>query len=132
MIKKLLATLLMCVSTVAFAEGSVSFKNYIVPILQKQPMLARFVLESFTVVGDPMGVRIGDEAIPGLGGGRIGPYRVNVIWHSTKGDVPAVLVINTIPTFFDKDGHLLGDDDRTAMKVTEAVDSISLEPSSGE
>jgi hypothetical protein len=126
--KRLLAILLLFAPILAFADGSVSFRNDLLPILQKQPLIARFVTESFTVVSDPWGIRIGNEAIPGLGGARIGPYRMNVIWHSPKGSVPAVLIVNTVPTFYDKDGHPLGDDYRTATKVTEVVDSISLEP----
>ena len=112
----------------SIADGSVNFKDHLVPILQKKPLLLRFVQETFTLDGDPTGVRIANEAAPGLGGTRLGPYAIPVIWHSAKGDVRAVLTLNTTATFYDGHGHVLGDDIRGATSVSESPDSISLAP----
>jgi hypothetical protein len=125
--KKVAALIFLFVPALAFGDGSVSFKKDILPILQKQPLVAQFVIESFTVVGDPEGVRIGGNVVPGLGGARIGPYTMNVIWHSQKGDVPAELTINTSNSFFDKDGHQLTSDLHSATRVTQDFDSFTLQ-----
>ena len=119
---------LLLIPLTSMADGSVSFKDDLVPLLQKKPLLLQLIQESFTVHGDPMGVRIGNEAAPGLGGTRIGPYVIPLIWHSSKGDVSAKLTLNTATTFYDKDGHVLGDDIHNATKVVEAADSISIDP----
>lgn len=126
--KKMIVSLLLFIPLNAFADGSVSFKADILPILKKQPLVAQFVTESFSVVSDPEGVRIGDTVIPSLGGARIGPYTMDVVWHSRKGDVPAELTINTKNSFFDKDGNQLTSDLHTAAKVSQEFDSFSLQP----
>lgn len=89
-----------CVApTPGHSEGSVGFKEELLPLFRSKPMLGRFVLATFEVTGSPMGVRISEETIPALSGTRVGSYRVPVTWHEDGKPRAAVLTINTTQVF---------------------------------
>ena len=119
--------LLLLITVNAYAEGSVFFEKDIVPILKTRPEFYRFIIANFKLSDDPYGIRISNEASPALGGARIGPYTVGATWHSPKGDVPIKLIINTKIKFYNKKGREI-DDIKRAVRYTETLDSIELEP----
>ncbi|WP_269509022.1 hypothetical protein [Burkholderia sp. IMCC1007] len=112
----------------AFADGSIGFKEDLLPLFRNKPTLERFVLATFTITGAPEGTRISTDAIPALAGTRIGPYSVPVTWQDHGYPVAATLTIYTTQQFYDKHGAALESDLRTAVRVAEQVDSIDVEP----
>ncbi|WP_372437886.1 hypothetical protein ACCM60_07070 [Pseudomonas chlororaphis subsp. aureofaciens] len=112
----------------AFAEGSIGFKEDLLPLFHNKPTLKRFVLATFTITGAPEGARISTDAIPALAGMRIGPYSVPVTWQDHGYPIAATLTIYTTQQFYDQDGKALESDLRQAVRVTEQVDSIDVEP----
>lgn len=92
-------------------------------------MFERFVRETFKVTDTGWGVRIGNEAMPNLGGARMGPYQFQARWLSPAGEVPVTLVIDTDTHFFDRAGHDITDGDlRQASSIKETFTSIEIEP----
>jgi len=80
---------------VVHAEGSVSFKDDIVPILKSRPAFKDFILQTFSVTDTGWGIRIDSPTMPHMRGTRIGPYKFQAIWHGPHGDAPVTLVIDT-------------------------------------
>ncbi|VWC57605.1 hypothetical protein BLA17378_01804 [Burkholderia aenigmatica] len=124
----LAALLLTLLPLTGFAEGTVGFRDDILPLFRNKPALGRFVLASFEIRGAAVGIRLSGAAIPGLSGARIGPYTVPVDWRDHGKPVPATLTIYTTQTFYDSHGRTLEGDLTQAVKVVEHVDSISVDP----
>jgi hypothetical protein len=115
--------------TAARAEGSVSFSDDIMPMLEKRPQFERFIVQSFSVLDTGWGVRIDSPLLPHMGGVRTGPYRFQAVWHSAHGDVPVTLVIDTTIEYFDRRHRLItGDDLRDTTSILETLDSIEIDP----
>ncbi|MGF6939731.1 hypothetical protein OKW41_008893 [Paraburkholderia sp. UCT70] len=113
----------------AYAEGSVSFNDNIVPMLNNRPQFKEFILQSFSVTDTGWGVRIDSLTMPQMGGARMGPYRFQAIWHSPHGGTPITLVIDTKTEFFDSHRQqITGSDLRETTSITETLDSIGVEP----
>ncbi len=112
----------------AWADGTVSFQSDVLPLLKTRPAFQAFMLEAFTVNDAGTGTRISDQAIPHLGGARIGPYKFNAIWHSPSGDKPVTLVIDTDTKFFNRAGREITDGRlRRAVELKEAFSAIEIE-----
>mgnify|MGYP007104980002 FL=1 len=87
----LFCLLLLCVPPSALAEGSVRFKEDILPLFARQPMLERFVLAAFDIPASVEGIRVSQDAMPALAGTRIGPYSMPVLWKD-QGNAVAVML----------------------------------------
>ncbi|MGF6371231.1 hypothetical protein OKW40_003981 [Paraburkholderia sp. RAU6.4a] len=112
-----------------YADGSISFNDYIVPMLKDRPQFKEFILQSFSVTDTGWGIRINSPTMPHMGGARMGPYRFQAIWHSPRGDTPVTLVIDTKTEFFDRHRRqITGSDLRGTTSITETLDSIEVEP----
>jgi hypothetical protein len=79
----------------AWADGTVSFESDIRPLLKAKPAFEKFVLGTLKIDDAGSGVRISDQAMPHLGGARMGPYEFRAVWHSASGDVPVTLIVDT-------------------------------------
>jgi hypothetical protein len=114
------------------AEGSVSFQEDIVPILKTKPVFMKFILNVFQIKyrGNGWARRIGNDAIPQLGGERIGPYRFQATWRGSDGDMPITLVINTNNEFFDQIGRKIinNEDFYQAHSVRQTFASVEIFP----
>ncbi|WP_143040714.1 hypothetical protein [Paraburkholderia caballeronis] len=135
MINRLFAQGLVIVATgliavpAAYADGSVSFKEDIVPMLNERPQFKKFILQSFSVTDAGWGIRVDSPTMPHMGGARMGPYKFQAIWHSPTGDTPITLVIDTKIEFFDSHHRqITGDDLRATTSITEMLDSIEIDP----
>ncbi|CAM2173737.1 conserved hypothetical protein [Paraburkholderia sacchari] len=116
-------------SSIALADGSVSYSELIVPMFKDRPQFGDFIKQSFTVTDTGWGIRINSPTMPHMGGVRMGPYRFQATWHSPKGDVPVTLVIDTKAQFFDsRHREIVGADLRKTISITETLDSIEIEP----
>ena len=114
----------------AHADGSVSFRDNIVPMLKERAQFERFINEEFSVADTGWGTRIDSPTMPHIGGTRMGPYRFQAMWHSPHGDVPVMLIIDTKIRFLDKHEHeITGGDLRATRSISETLDSIEIEPS---
>jgi hypothetical protein len=109
--------------------GSVDFGETIVPMLDARPAFKKYLLCNFQIVSDPTGTRIGDVAMPHLGGSVTGPYSMWANWQSPTGPVRVTLTLNTSITFFDKRGRPIhGGNYRPAVRFVEKLDSIEVDP----
>lgn len=116
-------------SASAFAlpgTGSVDFTKTIVPLLEARPIFKKFVLCSFDIVSDPVGIRIGNIANPHLSGARMGPYSMWADWHSPAGPVKVILTIDTTIAFFDTKGRPTRLEN--AVRFDEKLDSVEVSP----
>lgn len=111
-----------------YADGSVSYKNNILPIIKQNSFMANFIENTFKIEGDAEGIRLGNDVAPAVSGSRTGPYTMKAFWRSPSGDIPATLTIYTQIKFYDEKGNLLKDDITSATKIIETFDSLSLEP----
>ncbi len=110
-------------------NGSVSFNDYIIPILKSRPDFGRYILGTFKFYGDPMGNLMGNTFSPALSGGRIGPYDMWASWNGNTGEIPVVLVINTKINFYDKNNTKIKKGDfKKAVRFSETLDSIEVYP----
>ncbi|HEY2021548.1 hypothetical protein [Paraburkholderia sp.] len=113
----------------AYAEGSISFIDNILPMLKERPQFKDFIAQSFSVTDTGWGIRIDSPTMPHMSGARMGPYRFQAIWHSPHGDTPVTLVIDTKTEFFDSHRRqITGSDLRGATSISETLDSIEVEP----
>ncbi|MCX5538789.1 hypothetical protein M3A49_04640 [Paraburkholderia sp. CNPSo 3076] len=116
-------------NSIAHAEGSVSYSELIVPMFKQRPIFGEFIQRSFTVTDTGWGIRINSPTLPHMRGARMGPYRFQATWHSPKGDVPVMLIVDTKIQFFDSHHHeIVGSDLRKTTSITETLDSIEIEP----
>jgi hypothetical protein len=116
-------------ASVAHADGSVSFRENIEPMLKDRPQFEQFIVQSFSITDTGWGIRIDSPTMPHMGGARMGPYRFRAMWHGPHGDIPVTLVIDTKTRFFDSQRkEIKGDDLRDTRSITETLDSIEIEP----
>lgn len=117
------------VASPAWAEGSVSFAVDILPLIKARPIFEKFITDTFEITDTGWGIRIGNEAMPHLGGARMGPYEFQAVWHSRNGDVPVTLVVDTDIKFFDGKGREITNGQlRNATRFKETFSSIEIEP----
>jgi len=121
---------LLCLAAApAWADGTVSFRAHIQPMIKARPEFEKFLLETFKISDDGLGTRISDQAMPHLGGARMGPYAFQATWRGANGDVPVTLIIDTDIKFFDgagreiKSGRL-----KQAVSFQEIFNSVEIEP----
>lgn len=106
-----------------------SFHAQVLPMIKTRPEFARFLLETFKISDDGLGTRISDQAMPHLGGARIGPYAFQATWHGANGDVPVTLIIDTDIKFFDRAGREIKDGRlKKAVGFQESFSSLEIEP----
>jgi hypothetical protein len=129
--KLLLCSGLLLAATNVFAlsgTGSVDFSESVIPILDTNPSLKRFILCNFDVVSDPTGTRLGDATFPHLGGASTGPYSMWANWQGLAGPERVILTVDTTITFLDGVGHpLSGSRLREARKVVERAKKVEIE-----
>ncbi len=113
------------VTGAAKAEGTISFRKHVWPIMQQKEFFAKYLDDIFIFGNDAVAIRIGGNVAPHLGGARIGPYQVRVRAKNDESK-EAVMVIYTRIDFIDKRGRKT-DDMRKAVSVKETFDSIELE-----
>ena len=113
----------------ARADGSVSFAEDVLPLIKTRPKFEEFIRDTFHITDTGWGVRIGNEAMPHLGGARMGPYEFQAVWHSRHGDVPVTLVVDTDIKFFDRKGREIRNGQlKNAINFKEMFTSIEIEP----
>jgi len=109
--------------------GSVDFTQAIVPLLDAQPALKQYVLCNVEIVSDPMGTRVGDVAMPHLGGAVMGPFSMWANLRGATGPVKVILTVNTNIVFLDgagrpiTNGHL-----EPAVRWVETLANLEIEP----
>jgi len=109
--------------------GSVDFTEAIVPLLDANPAFKQYVLCNFEIVGDPMGTRIGNAAMPHLGGAVTGPFSMWANLQGPKGPMKVILTINTTVTFFNQAGQPITDGRLTpAVRFVEKFANIEIDP----
>lgn len=113
----------------AWADGTVSFRAHILPMIKTKPELEKFLFETFKISDDGLGTRISDQAMPHLGGARTGPYAFQVTWQGTEGDTPVTLIIDTDIKFFDRAGREIKNGRlKQAVSFQESFSSLDIEP----
>jgi hypothetical protein len=113
----------------AWADGTVSFESDIRPLLKAKPAFEKFVLGTLKIDDAGSGVRISDQAMPHLGGARMGPYEFRAVWHSADGDVPVTLIVDTDVKFLDKAGREIANGSlKQAVRLTETFSAIEIAP----
>ena len=123
------AGVLSVIAAPVWADGSVSFTADVLPLIKARPTFKKFIDESFDITDAGWGIRIGNEAMPHLGGARMGPYEFQAVWHSREGDVPVTLVIDTDIKFFDGKGREIQNGRlERAFSFKETFSSIEIEP----
>lgn len=124
-----ISSLLGLVVAPALAEGTVSFHAQVLPVIKTRPEFARFLIEMFKISDDGLGTRISDQAMPHLGGARIGPYAFQAAWHGANGDIPVTLIIDTDIKFFDRAGREIKNGRlKQAVRFQESFSSLEIEP----
>jgi len=88
-----------------FAGGSFSFDNELEPILNQQPAIKDFVLESFDMEKSGWASRIGSQVNEKYGGRRIGPYCIKAKPKGSQGKYIFELIFNTEKLYLDKNGE---------------------------
>lgn len=115
-------------ATPVWADGTVSFETDILPMIRARPEFEKFLLGTLKVTDAGSGTRISEQAMPHLGGARMGPYEFRATWHSSNGDVPVTLIIDTNTKFFDRAGREIRNGSlKQAVSVKETFDSIEIE-----
>jgi hypothetical protein len=121
-------SLLWLAAAPAWADGSVSFQSDILPMIKARPEFEKFLLGTFKITDAGFGTRISDQAMPHLGGARMGPYAFPATWHGVGGDVPITLVVDTDIKFFDRAGREIKNGRlKQAVSMKEAFGSIEIE-----
>jgi len=115
-------------ATPARADGTVSFEQDVLPLIKARPAFEKFLLGTLKVTDAGSGTRISEQAMPHLGGARMGPYEFKATWHGPDGDVPVTLIIDTNTKFFDRAGREIRNGSlKQAVSVKETFDSIEIE-----
>ena len=114
----------------AWADGTVSFKSDVLPLLKAQPAFEKFLLGTLQIDDAGLGTRIADQAMPRLGGSRMGPYEFTATWHDANGaDVPVTLIVQTNTRFLDSAGREIRNGSlKQAARLQETFDSIQIAP----
>lgn len=114
----------------AWADGTVSFKSDVLPLLKAKPAFEKFLLGTLQIDDAGLGTRIAAQAMPRLGGNRMGPYEFTATWHDDNGhDVPVMLIVQTNTRFLDSAGREIRNGSlKQAARLQETFDSIQIEP----
>jgi hypothetical protein len=114
----------------AWADGTVSFKSDVLPLLKAQPAFEKFLLGTLQIDDAGLGTRIADQAMPRLGGSRMGPYEFTATWHDANGnEVPVTLIVQTNTRFLDSAGREIRNGSlKRAARLQETFDSIQITP----
>lgn len=113
----------------AWADGTVSFQSDVLPMLKAKPEFERFLLGTLKVNDTGSGTRISNQAMPHLGGARMGPYEFQASWRDAGGDVPVTLIIDTEVKFFDKAGREITSGGlKKAISFRETFAGMEIEP----
>jgi hypothetical protein len=119
---------LLSAATPAWADGTVSFEADMLPMIKARPEFEKFLFGTLKITDAGSGTRISGQAMPHLGGARMGPYEFRATWHSSNGDVPVTLIIDTNTKFFDRAGREIRNGSlKQAVSVKETFDSIEIE-----
>jgi hypothetical protein len=119
---------LLSAATPAWADGTVSFETDMLPMIKARPEFEKFLLGTLKITDAGSGTRISEQAMPHLGGARMGPYEFRATWHSSNGDVPVTLIIDTNTKFFDRAGREIRNGSlKQAVSMKETFDSIEIE-----
>jgi hypothetical protein len=119
---------LLSAATPAWADGTVSFETDMLPMIKARPEFEKFLLGTLKITDAGSGTRISEQAMPHLGGARMGPYEFRATWHSSNGDVPVTLIIDTNTKFFDRAGREFRNGSlKQAVSMKETFDSIEIE-----
>jgi hypothetical protein len=112
----------------AWADGIVSFETDVLPMIKARPEFEKFLLGTLKITDAGSGTRISEQAMPHLGGARMGPYEFRATWHGSNGDVPVTLIIDTNTKFFDGAGREIRNGSlKQAVSLKETFDSIEIE-----
>lgn len=124
------ALCLLAAALPAWADGTVSFKSDVLPLLKAKPAFEKFLLGTLQIDDAGLGTRIADQAMPRLGGSRMGPYEFTATWHDANGDdVPVTLIVQTNTRFLDSAGREIRNGSlKQAARLQETFDSIQIEP----
>jgi len=115
-------------ATPALADGTVSFEADILPMIRARPEFEKFLFGTLKITDAGSGTRISEQAMPHLGGARMGPYEFRATWHSSNGDVPVTLIIDTDTRFFDRAGREIKTGRlKQAVSLKETFGSIEIE-----
>lgn len=116
----------------AYAEGSVSFRDDVSPLLAPKPALAK-KLDGLTLDATGEGLRIGWRVCPALAGQRVGPYEFTA---TDAGGARLQVLFHTRDRFLDASGTVIaqyldglpvyGDDLSAAVKVDEELEDITF------
>lgn len=116
-------------ATPTWADGTVSFKADVLPMLKAKPAFEKFLLGTLQITDAGSGTRISDQAMPRLGGTRMGPYEFMATWHDASGDVPVTLIVQTNTRFLDSAGREIRNGSlKQAATLQETFDAIQIEP----
>jgi hypothetical protein len=131
--KNIVLMMLALVCALAHADGSVSFKEDVLPLMKTRPAFQAYILSTFTIEDNGLGKRIGGPVMPQMTGARIGPYSFRATYKNGAQVIPVELVIDTDIQFFDKHDHLLkatpGKGDLTkTVKIVETLSGIEINP----
>ena len=126
--RRIALLVVLSIPLLAFADGTVSFQNDVIPILMQRPFFAKILLDTFQFKDTVIATTIGRQVSPGLALDRAGPYRVLARKKSDKGTVyDMIVVINTTIHFLDKSGKET-ESPRNAVRLREDFDSIEIDP----
>jgi hypothetical protein len=111
---------------VAQAGGSFSFEQDLLPILRRQPVIAKWLTGSldFDQTGDAM--RIGQNVMPQFGGRRVGPYVIAAKPKGVPGPFTLEVTVETEIICTNKSGKSV--DCAKAAAMEEKFDSVSVKP----
>ncbi|WP_143136889.1 hypothetical protein [Burkholderia ubonensis] len=114
-----------------FADGTVDFREQVLPIINQRPFFANFLKKTFEFEGSAIGVTIGSNVSEKLGLVRIGPYRVcaKIRGDAQSGACEMQVVIDTNPHFYDEHGKEI-DGPEGAWSVKEDFLGIEVDPPS--
>jgi hypothetical protein len=116
-------------ATSCLADGTVDFRQQVLPVINQRPFFADFLFKTFEFENTAIGVTIGSNVGEKLGLTRIGPYRVCAkLRGDTQGEPCAMqVVIDTDPHFFDEYGKEV-DGPEGAQSVKENFFAIEINP----
>jgi hypothetical protein len=110
------------------ADGTVSFQSDILPMIKARPEFEKFLRGTLEIADTGIGTRISDQAMPHLGGTRMGPYMFQAKWHGANGDTPITLIVDTDIKFFDSDGREITNGRlERAVSLQETFSSMEVE-----
>ena len=115
----------LCVPTQPCPNGYI-YNGPVDQVIDKQ--IAIFGDATFKITDTGWGTRISDQAMPHLGGARVGPYEFQAVWHGPAGDTPVTLIVDTDVKYYDRTGREISNGRlRQATKLKETFSAIEIE-----